>query len=258
MKIIVGYNGLVGQTIMQSREFDHHFNSSNINTFDDIVNDGDDIFLSCLPSSKRIINKNILDDFNNIINIINIISKKKYSSVTLISTIDVYTDSPIGSKEDYKPNISKLEYGSNRYLFELMVREFVKCDDLKIFRLGALFNNLLKKNILFDLINEKDFDININSRYQWYNLDNLHSDIENLSKKYPNEILFNLFTEPIETSDLVSLFPKNKSKIIFGDKIDYNYMTKFNSNGYLHTKKELMLEINNLISNKIKMKYDKI
>ncbi len=252
-KIIVGYTGVVGQTLVDNIKFDYFFNSSNIDEFESKVNDGDELILTCLPSNKRVVNQNVKQDIENIYNIMCVISKKSYSTIKLISTVDVYSDSPKGSNEDYIPNISKLGYGSNRYLFELMICDLVKCDDLKIFRLAALFNNKIKKNVLYDLLNGTPFEINENSTFQWYNLDNLYHDIEYLSIKYPDQKVFNLFNEPIETTDLIKLFDKTDCKIIKGNRMDYNYKTKFSSSGYLKHQDEVLIELKEFIK-----KYDNI
>ena len=172
MRLIIGNTGLVGKTISDKLKFDYYFNTSNINTFNDIANDGDELFLSCLPATKWLVNKNVSNDIHNILSIINIISKKKYSRIVLISTIDVYNNSPFVSNEDYNINVGSLNYGNNRYIFELLIKELVNTDDLKIFRLPALFNKYIKKNILFDLINNNNVnDINRDSSFQWYNLE---------------------------------------------------------------------------------------
>jgi len=247
MKLLIGNTGLVGQTIKKFRTFDYEFNSKNIHMFEEIVNDGDELFLTCLPATKWMVNKDLKGDLDNIYNIINIISKRHYSKITLISTIDVYNDSPLFSDETYSPNISKLSYGNNRYIFELMVKECVKTDDLKIFRLPALFNNLIKKNVIYDLIYNNNVDqINQNSYYQWYNLDVLWLDINYYSKEYPDETIFNLFTEPIYTEDIVELFPEYINKVKNGPKIVYNYYTKFNR--YIDNKHNVLTEIKQLIN----------
>lgn len=247
MKILLGNTGLVGQTISQSEDFNYTFNSKNINQFIDMVPDGCELFLSCLPATKWLVNKDLKQDINNINNIINVISKKSYSKVVLISTIDVYNDSPLCVDESYSPNISKLSYGNNRYLFELLVKEFVKTDDLKIFRLSALFNNLIKKNVIYDLIHNNNVNqINQNSMFQWYNLNNLSFDINKFSKEYPKETIFNLFPEPIHTEELVKLFPQHMDKVQNGDKIKYDYYTKFGT--YIDKKYNVLEDIKNLIN----------
>jgi hypothetical protein len=194
------------------------------------------------------VNKNLTADIQNINNIINVISKFHYSKITLISTIDVYNDSPLSSNEDYYPNVSKLSYGNNRYMFELMVKKMVKYDDLKIFRLPALFNSLIKKNVIYDLIHNNNVDqINQNSYYQWYNLDNLYNDINLFSTQYPNETLFNLFTEPIYTAEIVKLFPHYIDKVKNGDFAIYNYKTKFGDD-YISNKNKVLNEIKQFVN----------
>ena len=134
-------------------------------------------------------------------------------------------------------------------MFELMVREMVKYDDLKIFRLPALFNRHIKKNVLFDLINNNNVEqINSNSMFQWYNLDNLHNDIIKYSSEFPNETTFNLFTEPIETIDIISLFGNAKNLVKHNNiKISYDYTTKYNNSGYINTKDKVLIEIKKFI-----------
>jgi hypothetical protein len=250
MKLIIGNTGLVGKTICETIKFDHYFNTSNINTFNTIAKDGDELFLSCLPATKWSVNKNIIEDIQNIYNIITLISGVTYSKVTLISTIDVYGDSPFESNESYPINVSKLTYGNNRYLFELLISEFVKTNELKIFRLPALFNKHIKKNILFDLINQNNLEsINSNSQFQWYNLNNLPKDINKYSLKYPNEVIFNLFTEPINTMDIVNLFPNLINNVSFLDnKIVYNFTTQYHTSGYISDKETVLSEIKQLIN----------
>ena len=249
MKLLIGDTGLVGQTIKKFKTFDVEFNSKNLYTFEYLAKDGDELFLTCLPATKWLVNQNLTKDINNIYSIIDTINKFHYSKITLISTIDVYNDSPLSVNENYSPNISKLSYGNNRYLFELMVREMVKCDDLKIFRLPALFNSLIKKNVLYDLIHNNNVDqINQNSYYQWYNLDNLYNDIKIYSKKYPDETVFNLFTEPIYTADIVELFPQYVDKVKVGSKVTYNYRTKFRFSNYISSKNEVLNEIKQFIN----------
>lgn len=246
-KLLIGDTGLVGQSIKRFESFDHYFNSKNLIEFADKAEDGDELFLTCLPAAKWKVNQNLLQDLENINSIIHTVSKTKYSKVTLISTIDVYIDSPLDVDESYGPNVHKLSYGSNRYLFELLAREYIKTESLKVFRLPALFNTLIKKNILFDLIHNNNIEeINRNSIYQWYNLDNLGLDIKRLSEEYPKETLYNLFTEPIHTEDLLEFFPEHCKKVQKKNKVVYNYRTKFG--GYLDNRQNVLQQIEKLIN----------
>lgn len=246
MKIIIGNTGLVGTTLCESVNFELKFNSTNISDFSNIVENGSELYLSCLPATKWLVNKNVKGDFENMIKILNFIKEKKYTKVVLISTIDVYNNSPLKSNESNLPVIESLNYGSNRYLFEVLCRDFLKTDEFKIFRLPALFNKHIKKNILFDLINNNKVDqINCNSTFQWYNLDKLWSDINLYSKEYPEETLFNLFTEPIPTSDIVKMFPQHMDKVQSGPKTTYDYQTKFG--GYIDKNYSVLEEIKKFV-----------
>ena len=250
MKILVGYTGLLGKTLCEHINFDLKFNSKNIESFNNLVSGSDnELYLTCLPATKWMVKKDTEKDINNIFNIFNILKTKNYKKIFLFSTIDVYNDSPIHSDENYHPNISKLNYGNNRRLFELMVKEYLKFDDLKIFRLPSLFSKNIKKNILFDLLTNNNIEqINSNSSYQWYNLDNLYKDIYEYSSKYPEEVEFNLFPEPIETEVLLSFFENSKHKVNYGDKIIYDFKTKFTENGYIMNKEQILKEIKNFIN----------
>jgi nucleoside-diphosphate-sugar epimerase len=250
MKIIIGNTGLVGTTLCKSINFDLKFNSSNLTDFPNIVKDDTELYLTCLPATKWIVNKNTTEDFENMMNIINLIKMKKYKKVVLISTIDVYNSSELKSNENTIPLIRNFNYGNNRYLFEILVKEYLQTEELKIFRLPALFNQHIKKNILFDLINNNNVEsINANSSYQWYNLNNLSNDIIKFSEKYPNEIIFNLFPEPIDSSEIINLFPFISNQVNFSEnKIIYNFTTKFSNNGYITPKEEILIEIKELIN----------
>jgi hypothetical protein len=249
MKILLGHNGLVGSTLKKTTTFDYYYNSKNISEFHKNTQDGDDIILCCLPATKWLVNKNLQQDIDNIFNIIKTIKTYNYQNIILISTIDIYCDSPLGSDETYKPNIGKLSYGNNRYLFELLIQEYIKTDNFKIFRLPALFNNLIKKNMIYDLIYNNNIDqINQNSFYQWYNLDNLYRDISYYSNQYPKETTFNLFTEPINTLDIINLFPEHKGKTQIGDLVSYDYRTKFGD--YIEAGPIVFEEIKNFCINK--------
>lgn len=246
-KILVGSSGLVGKTLCESIKFNQTFNTQNIYEFSSTVKNGSELYLSCLPAAKWLVNQDLPKDINNINNLIKILSTKRYSRVVLISTIDVYNQSPLGSTEDYMPNIGNLSYGNNRYLFEMFVRSFLKTDDLKIFRLPALFNKHIKKNILFDLLNNNNVqNINPNSSYQWYNLDNLVDDVQENCFLLHKETVFNLFPEPVETSEILSLF--NVKLQSSSSRVDYNYKTKYSSSGYIKDKQTSLKEIQEFVN----------
>ena len=174
------------------------------------------------------------------LNIKNIFKSIKANKVILISTIDVYNNINNKSNEKTIINITNHTYGKNRYLFE----EFVKSHftDVLIIRLPALFGKGLKKNIIYDLINNNNVNkIYINSKFQWYNLEWIKEDIDVcLKNKFKT---CNLFTEPMETSKILQLFQNkytfenNPTKLFNYDccTINYKYF-KFGHNGYIRNK----------------------
>lgn len=247
MKVLIGSTGLVGSTLKETIDFDYEFNSKNIHTFEQVVPDGCELWLSCLPATKWLVNKNLKQDMENIMKILTIIKYKTYSRVILISTIDVYNDSPMLCDESYKPNFGGLSYGNNRLMFEYLVDKFLTKDDYKIYRLPALFNNKIKKNVLYDLINDNNVtSINRNSYFQWYNLNNLHKFISETCET--ERTVFNVFTEPLKTLEIIELFPQHKDKIPFIDNgVVYDYKTNLTESGYIQTAEEVLKEIKELV-----------
>jgi hypothetical protein len=253
MRVIIGNTGLVGKTLKETINFDLEFNSRNIQDYGTHDLNNSELWLSCLPATKWMVNKNIKSDIENINSILSHISKFKYSKIILISTIDVYCDSLTKSNELYPINFKSLSYGTNRYLFEKLVSQTIEFDNLYVFRLPALFNKNIKKNILFDLINDNNVsEINVNSSYQWYNLDDLSKDIDTFISQYPNEQVFNLFPEPIETSEIIKLFPKANDLINPNkERMEYNFTTKFNKSGYIKSKEIILNEIRKFVNESI-------
>lgn len=244
-KIIIGHTGLVGQTLLNNIKFDYKFNSSNIGEFDS-VEDGCDLYLCCLPATKWQINQEPLLDYNNLYSIFKRLSAKSYSNIYLFSTIDVYSDSPLHVDENYPPPFSKLGYGCNRYTFELLIKE-LKSTQTQIIRLSGLFGKGLKKNLIFDLINNHRIEyINPNSKLQWYDLKDLYSDINLL----PNTSgIYNLFPEPVLTKDIMDLFDITSS--VSDPGVVYDYFTQHKDGGYWYDSTTSLNKIKNYINESI-------
>jgi hypothetical protein len=238
MRVLVGNTGLIGKTLKDSMQFDLEFNSSNMVYFNSSVEDGSDLYLCCLPATMWQVNKNLPRDINNLTKVIKNLQRKKYRNIVLFSSIEVYNQSPQGSDESNTPTFNKAIYGSNRYLFEMLVKTCLEFDNLKILRLPALFGKHLKKNVFFDLMNDNEVNkINTESCYQWYNLGNLVSDIEKSYQYDTQEI--NFFGEPINTSEIVNDIFRMKISNDMGSK-EQNFKTKFTESGYWLSKQETL------------------
>ena len=219
MKAIVGYTGFVGSNLLQFYTFDEFYNSKN---FEQAKNKHfDTIFFCGIPAIKWYANKNPGEDAEIIENIKNILNTITCNKFILISTIDIYNNTNNNSNEKTEIDFSNNHtYGKNRYLFEKYIQNtFV---NHFIIRLPALFGKGLKKNIIYDLINNNQIqNIPFNSSFQWYNLDWLKKDIEIVIN---NKIqICNLFTEPIETKEIIRLFKK-----IYN--IDYEFHIEYYGN----------------------------
>ena len=198
MKVLIGDSGVVGKTLSEKIHFDYKFNSKNIDELKKIPNHIDEIYLSCLPAQKWIVNQNKLKDLNNIMFLINTLSKFTFGNIILISTIDVYLDTKLKANEDTEIIFDNIHYGTNRLLFEMMVKQVLNYEDLKIFRLPGIFGKYIKKNVVFDLCYKNNLEsININSTYQWYNLENLCEDIFFFFENFKNVTIINFFIETI-------------------------------------------------------------
>ena len=86
MNILIGHTGFIGNHLIQKMEFNQLFNTQNINTFNNTALNHQNLYLSCLPAKKYLVNQNPQSDIQNINNIINQIKHKSYEKIILIST----------------------------------------------------------------------------------------------------------------------------------------------------------------------------
>jgi dTDP-4-dehydrorhamnose reductase len=122
-------------------------------------------------------------------------------SFILFSTVDVY-DPPIGVDELCKPCETSHPYGRHRLMLEKAVLDSFGSKS-RITRLPALVGHGLKKNIIYDLLNNNNVEqINPNSSFQWFNLDHLPSIIDRV-KGLDNGQILNVASEPLATGSIL-------------------------------------------------------
>jgi sugar phosphate isomerase/epimerase len=223
---IVGYSGFVGSNLLQFYKFDHFYNSKNFYQAKNM--EFDKMYFCGVPAVKWKANKYPQEDLDIIDSIKNILKTVKVKQFILISTIDVYENVDLGNDEDYECDyVINHHYGRNRYMFEQFIQNTFT--DYSIIRLPALFGKGLKKNIIYDLINNNQIEnIPINSSFQWYNLEWLKNDIDIIIK---NKIkICNLFTEPVDSIEIINLFQYNITQLNNNNhKIIYNCKTKYSN-----------------------------
>jgi nucleoside-diphosphate-sugar epimerase len=193
---LIGYTGFVGSNLARQRPFDQQFNSRNI---DEIAGRSFDlVVVAGARAEKWKANAEPERDLDNIENLIRAISSVNTRKLVLISTVDVFRD-PVGVNEDSPTPLDGLHaYGRHRRRLEQLVAARF---DAHIVRLPGLYGPGLKKNVIYDFLNNNDVQ-KIDSRgvFQFYDLDRLWADIVTA---VDNELpLVHLPTEPVSVAEV--------------------------------------------------------
>lgn len=248
-RAIIGYTGFVGGNLCEQTVFDYFYNSKNISEIRGM--EFDELIISGVPAVKWLANKEPEKDLSNIESLINNLREVKAKRVILISTVDVYP-SPISVDESTPIDVNSCQpYGKHRLYFEDFVRNAF--DKFHILRLPGLFGNGLKKNIIFDFINENMVE-SIESRnvFQFYCLNTLSKDIE-LAKQNNIELL-NVAVEPISVKEVAECcgidgFDNvlNKPLVRYDFKSNYAEHWENGQSGYLYNKVDCMSMLKSFI-----------
>lgn len=238
---LVGYTGFVGKNILSKIEKKNFkiskYNSKNIGSI--YKKKYRSLIFAGLPATKWKINLNPKKDIKNIKKIIQLLKTIKVDQFILISTIDIYNH--------------KEPYGLNRLNFEKEISRIF--NKLIIIRLPALFGPGLKKNIVYDLLNNNEVNkINPNSYYQWLDISNLNNEINKIlgKKKFASCKIIELFTEPIKTQEIFDIAKINvNSNLKFKKTIKYNFIPK---NGYYQKRSLVINDLKNFVNKKLKIK----
>jgi len=245
---LIGYTGFVGSNLKQQYNFTDVYNSKN---FQEMKGQEYDLVVCAGVSSvKWMANKEPLKDLEGIKALEDILSTVKTKQFVLISTIDVYATTQYLDEDFDCASVSNHAYGTHRLAFEKFCTDkFGKCT---IVRLPGLFGDGLKKNVIYDLLNDNCLEmINTKSSYQYYYLKHLWSDVQ---VAIDNDIkLINLFTEPVPTEEIYStFFPEKKIGQEAVPEGHYNLNTKYakfwGHNGhYVYTKDDMLEQLSEFI-----------
>lgn len=194
---LIGYSGFVGSNLLRQHAFDELYNSKNIR---DIQGREFDVLVCAGVSAvKYKANKEPEADWEGIQKLLQALLTVKSKQLVLISTVDVYPN-PVGVNE--QDDITAEEYpayGKNRLRLEREVR--ATFPQVHIVRLPGLYGRGLKKNFIFDLHNNNCLHLtHKDSTFQFYNLENLWSDIQTVIQK--NIPLINITTEPVQAQQV--------------------------------------------------------
>lgn len=252
-RALIGHTGFVGSNLVSQIEIDQTFNSRNIReiegqSFDEVICAG----ISAAkwvanndPGSDRLHIKRLADSLK-------LISTKRF---VLISTIDVYKDPNGLTEHDVPSSVNLHPYGRHRLEFERFISDLF--ETYTIIRLPALFGTGLKKNALFDLINNNLTNkIVPNASYQWYPLRRLGSDLKIILQS--NVSVINIVSEPISMETIrCHFFPISQigAPVLLPPKYDLrtNYASMLGGkNGYHLDAPSVLNELNYFINPSIR------
>lgn len=197
MNAIIGFSGFVGSTLLKQSPFGALYRSTNIgeiegNSFNTVVCAG-------APAQKWIANREPEADLQKIEGLIAHLKTIQCKMFILISTVDVFK-SPIGVDEETPVVEDGLHaYGLHRRLLEKFVQS--NFTNHLIVRLPGLVGPGLRKNVIFDLLNNNNLHA-VDSRgiFQFYPMTNLWYDIQTAVDAGLK--LVHLTAEPISVADV--------------------------------------------------------
>jgi len=241
---LIGYSGFVGQTLIKQVSFDRLYRSANI---DDIRHKKFNMVICAgAPAQKWLANKEPVNDKKSLCRLMENLSAVECKTFILISTVDVFSDSS-GVNELSIVNEDKLHaYGLHRRQLEkFVIQKFENC---LIVRLPGLVGPNLKKNIIFDFLNNNNISlIDSRSAFQFYPMVNLWPDISIALQAGLD--LIHLTSEPVTVRDIAKeAFTHDFHNEILDMPTKYDFQTchaKLYSScsNYIYSKKETMLAI---------------
>jgi len=242
MNALIGYTGFVGNNLKKQYQFSHLYNSKNI---EDIVNyEFESVFCAAPSAVKWKANADPVADLEHILNLVKYIKNIKTKRFILFSTVDVYNSFP--SNEESIIDTTKTSfYGKNRFLLESFISKYF--NKYNIIRLPGLFGEGLKKNIIYDLLNDNiKSKINANDYYQWFYLKDLYTTVNYV---IDNEIsVYNVSTEPISNKELVGhINPKYLDYLTY-EKTNSCYDIRTKYGNYLYYKSDIFNKLNEFIN----------
>lgn len=219
---LVGFTGFVGSNIHRQKPFSHLYNSKNIaeirgQRFELLV-------FAATQAMKWWANLHPEEDWEGIEAALAPLGDVRADRVVLISTIDVLP--PVrGADEDFDPHgHDNQPYGANRLRMEDSFQE--RFENTLVVRLPDLFGRGLKKNVVFDLLNDNLLEkINPQGLFQFYCLDHLWPHVE-LALEAGLEVV-HLFPEPCTAGEVVErFFPGKAVGSDAGGRVVHDFRTR--------------------------------
>lgn len=203
--LLLGWSGFIGSNLnnqlKRSVTKTTFVNSENIYTIKN--RRFDDVYCCCVPGVKYYANSHPAEDTDNIYNILDVLSTIHCKNFYLVSSQDCNASLTSTVDDNQSPPTI---YGRNRRFFEDSITELFERS--YILRIGCLFGDNLKKNIIYDLLNNNYLDhLTEDYTMQLYWLGHLYADLRQLSKTDTH--ISNCFSEPVYISQIIDVFNKN-------------------------------------------------
>ena len=246
--ILIGATGFVGGNLSQQIKFDVLASSKNISEFKGHFFDL--VVIAAGDARKWYANANPKEDLHHISKLSDDICSINAKRVIHFSTIDVYK-TKLGNELSLPDEITTETYGSNRYYLEEVIRRRFK--NSSTIRLPALYGNGLKKNLIFDVLNNRELSsCNPESSFQWFDLNNLNNIIKFVEdNKIP---LLNVCSEPLNVLELLlSLDIPTTDLSPAATLVKYDVTTIYGalfgkSGSYLYSKKQCVSGVKNFLN----------
>jgi dTDP-4-dehydrorhamnose reductase len=205
MKIgVIGAKGFIGGRISVSLLGKHEVYMILREDWKDIHYD---IIIDANGSSKKYLaEKDPVADFKaSVDSVMYYINHLKYDKYIYLSSIDAYI-------------VPENNYGINRSIAEDLVEYYCECHT--IIRLCSVIGENATKGIVYDILNDMDLFVTLDSFIQVISIEEVAKKISNTLHEYNNETLEFYSTEGIFVKDICSMFGKNP-------EISFNAETQF-------------------------------
>lgn len=236
---LIGYSGFVGSTLQKQKTFEELYRSSNIDMIDH--KSFDIVVCSAARAQKWIANREPVADRKHIDELIVRLKTIKCKTFILISTVDIFKDPKSIDESSPVNEVGLQPYGLHRRMLEKFVE--AQYTNYLIVRLPGLVGPGLRKNVIFDLLNDNNLHM-IDSRgvFQFYPMVNLWYDIQTALNSGLR--LVHLTAEPVSVSELSKqCFGKKFEQDLVSPPARYDFQTRyasiFGSSGlYQYSKRE--------------------
>lgn len=247
-RALIGHTGFVGGNLKAQLPFDDFYNTSNIES---IAGKSYDLVVSAgAPAVKWLANQKPMEDMLAIDRLMKALKGVEAQRFVLISTVDVYPR-PIGVDERTVVDLAACQpYGTHRLLLEGFVG--MKWPQAVIVRLPGLFGPGLKKNVIFDFLNDNRLDlVHQDGVLQYYDLADVGRDVMRCLDAGLTKV--NFATEPVPTLDIARhVFGREFTNTLPAPGPRYDFHTihagVFGKNGpYLASKAEVLAKMKRFV-----------